>query len=138
MRGLNKITLMGNLTRDPEIKQTNTGTPVARIGIATSRQWKDKNGEIKEDVQFHTVVAWSNLAQSAVKYLKIGSPAYIEGRMTYRKYKDRNGIEKTIPEIIASEIIFLPTKGDKQIISTDEVNEGVDEIDEVFGINKPE
>ena len=138
MRGLNRITLMGNLTRDPEIKQTATGIAVARIGIATSRRWKDDSGETKEDVQFHTVIAWSNLAQLAVKYLKTGSPAYIEGRMTYRKYKTLNGVEKMIPEIIASEIIFLPTKGDKQIISTDEVNEGVDEIDEVFGIKKPE
>ena len=108
MRGINKITLMGNLTRDPELKQTTSGTPVARIGIATGRKWKDQNGVIQEDVEFHNVVAWSNLAKIASQYLKKGSPAYIEGRMAYRKYTDKTGVEKTVAEVIASDIVFLP------------------------------
>ena len=131
MRGINKVTLMGNLTRDPELKTTNSGTSVARIGLATGRKWKDGNGEIQEETTFHTIVAWAKQAELAAQYLQKGAPVYIEGRISNREYTDKNGVNRRVTEVIASEIVFLPrggqqsTETSKQEVEMDEVFEAV-------------
>lgn len=133
MRGVNKITLMGNLTRDPEVKQTNNGTPVARIGLATGRKWKDQNGNLQEETEFHTVVAWSNLAKLAEQYLAKGAPIYVEGRMTYRKYTDKTGAERNVAEVVASDIVFLPRGGQAQAAASTATAADA-EMDEAFSL----
>jgi len=114
MRGINKCILVGNLTRDPVLKETTNGTAVCNFGMATGRQWKDKDGQSQEDVQFHNIVLWSGLAQTASKYLHKGSPVYIEGRITTRKYTNKEGVEKYITEIIGNEMVLMPD-GNKHV-----------------------
>jgi len=124
MRGINEVTLMGNLTRDPEKRTTGSGKTVAQFGIATGRKWKDQNGEVQEDVTFHTVLAWSKLGELATQYLQKGSPAYVKGRISNREYTDKNGVTKRITEIIANDIIFLPSNKPQQPSSMgDEIDE---------------
>jgi len=131
MRGVNKVILMGNLTRDPELQTTSSGTPVARFGLATSRKWKDQTGELKEEVVFHNIIAWSKLAELANQYLQKGAPVYIEGRISNREYTDRNGVEKRVTEIIATDVNFLPRGGQQESAQSDKE----EEMDDVFGLN---
>ncbi len=109
MRSVNKVTLIGNLTRDPEFLTTAQGSSMCKIGLATSREWKDQGGTQHEETEFHNLIAWSKLADIAVQYLKKGSPLYIEGRLTTRKYTDKTGVDRSISEIIANDLIFFPT-----------------------------
>jgi single-strand DNA-binding protein len=141
VKGVNEVTLMGNLTRDPEVKETTNGTVVCKFGLATGRSWKDKNGEVQEDTEFHNVIAWSNLGKVAGQYLSKGSPAYIRGRITTRKYTDANQVEKYITEIVASDIVFLPSgnqgaqSGAKPVAKNSQQGQSQDsEYDDYFGL----
>lgn len=109
---LNKVLLIGNLTRDPEARTTTGGQNVATIGVATSRRWKDKtSGENKEQSEFHNVVAWGRLADIVTQYLKKGSKVYVEGRLQTRSWEDQTGTKKYRTEIIAENIIMLDRAG---------------------------
>ena len=110
MYSLNKAQLIGNLTRDPEVKETPNGKKVAQIGIATNSEWKDKEGNKQEKVEFHNVVLWSGMAEVAEKYMKKGSKVFIEGRMETRTWED-NGVKKYKTEIVAEDMIMLSSKG---------------------------
>lgn len=129
MRGVNKVTLMGNLTRDPEVQTTNNGTSVARFGLATGRKWKGQDGAMQEETTFHNIIAWSKLAELASQYLQKGSSVYIEGRISNRSYTDENGIDKRVSEVIANDIVFLP-RGGQQESSAQSQQE--DDMDDVF------
>jgi len=109
MYSLNKAQLIGNLTRDPEVKETPNGKKVAQIGIATNSEWKDKEGNKQEKVEFHNVVLWSGMADVAEKYLKKGSKVFIEGRLETRTWED-NGVKKYKTEIVAEDMIMLSGK----------------------------
>jgi single-strand DNA-binding protein len=104
----NLIILLGRIGQDPEINRLENGTPVGRFSLATTEKWKDQSGEAKEDTQWHSVVVWRNLAEITEKYVKKGDLLYVEGKVTYRKYTDKNGVEKTSTEVVASEIKLLP------------------------------
>jgi single-strand DNA-binding protein len=106
-RSLNRITLIGNLTRDPELKYTPTGTAVCTFGIATNRSWTTNDGQIKEDVQYHRIVAWQKLAELCGKLLNKGRKVFVEGRMTYRTFIGKDGIQRTIAEIVLDDFIVF-------------------------------
>ena len=106
-RSLNKALLIGNLTRDPELRYTPQGTAVCSFGLATNRSWTTEEGEKKEDVEFHTIVAWNRLAEICAEYLKKGSQAYVEGRLSTREWEGQDGQKRRTTEVVANEVIFL-------------------------------
>ena len=108
MASVNKVTLIGNLGRDPEVRYAPSGAAVCNITLATSRSWKDKtSGERQEETEWHRVVFYDKLAEIAGQYLKKGKPVYIEGRLKTRKWTDKDGAEKYTTEIIANEMTML-------------------------------
>lgn len=111
-RSINKAILLGNLTRDPELKYTPTGAAVCTFGIATNRTWTTAEGQTKEDVQYHRVTAWNKLAELCGKLLVKGRKIYMEGRITYRNYTDKAGQPRSITEIILDDFILLDAKRD--------------------------
>lgn len=108
MASVNKVILVGNCGRDPEIRYLPSGGAVANVSIATTSRRKDKNsGEFVEETQWHRVTFFERLAEIVGEYVKKGSPIYVEGRITYRKYTDKDGIEKNATDIVASEMQLL-------------------------------
>lgn len=107
MASVNKVILMGNLGRDPEVRYLPSGDPVANITIATSSRYKGKTGEMVEETEWHRVTFFGRLAEIASQYLKKGRPVYVEGRIKTRKYTDKDGVEKFATDIIASEMQLL-------------------------------
>ncbi len=122
MASVNKVILMGNLGRDPEVRYLPSGDPVANITIATSSRYKGKTGEMVEETEWHRVTFFGRLAEIASQYLKKGRPVYVEGRIKTRKYTDKDGVEKFATDIIASEMQLLggregmgePSQGDDE------------------------
>lgn len=110
-RSLNKVMLIGNLGADPEVRSTSNGTRVATLSLATSRQWTNQAGERQEKTEWHRVVLWNNrggqLADLAEKYLKKGDRLYVEGRIEYRTWEDRDGNTRYSTEVIGREILML-------------------------------
>ena len=115
-RSLNKVTLIGNLGADPEVRSTSNGSRVATLSVATSRQWKNQSGERQEKTEWHRVVLWnsnySKLADIAEKYCKKGDKVYVEGAVEYRSWQDREGQTRYTTEINGRELILLSGKGD--------------------------
>lgn len=108
MASVNKVILVGNCGRDPEIRYLPSGQAVANVSIATSSRRKDKNsGEMVEDTQWHRVTFYDRLAEIAGEYVKKGRPIYVEGRLKYGKYTDQSGVEKNTVDIIATEMQLL-------------------------------
>lgn len=99
--------LVGNLTRDPELKYTPSGAPVCSIGLATNRSWTTAEGQIKEEVQYHRVTAWHKLAELTSKLLTKGSKVYMEGRIAYRSFTGKDGQQRSITEIILDDFIVF-------------------------------
>jgi single-strand DNA-binding protein len=109
---LNKIMLIGNLGRDPDMTYTSSGKPVTKFSLAVSRRMKDaETGENREETTWFYVVAWDRLAETCSSYLHKGSKVYIEGRMTSRKYVNKDGIEVTAWEVVAQNMEMLEPKG---------------------------
>ncbi len=104
---LNKVMLIGNVTRDPEIRNTATGTQVASFSIATNQTWKDQSGEKQSKAEFHNLVAWSKLAGIIGQYVKKGSKIYIEGRLQTRDWTGKDGVKRYTTEIVADNMIML-------------------------------
>ena len=114
-RSLNKVQLIGNLGADPEVRSTPNGSRVATLSVATSRQWNSQAGERQEKTEWHRVVLWNSrsylLADIVEKYLKKGDRVYVEGRIEYRTWEDREGKTRYTTEINARELIMLSPKG---------------------------
>jgi single-strand DNA-binding protein len=110
MASVNKVILVGNLGRDPEIRYMPSGEPVANITIATSSKYKSKTGEMVEETEWHRVTFFGKLADIVGQYLKKGRSVYIEGRIKTRKYTDKDGVEKYATDIIANEMQMLGTR----------------------------
>ena len=108
---LNKAIIIGNLTRDPEIKALPSGVTVATIGVATNRVWKDKNGAKQEDTQFHNVVVFGVQADNVGRYLKKGQSVMVEGRLQTRSWDGQDGQKKYRTEIVADRVQFGPKGG---------------------------
>ncbi len=123
-RSINKVTLLGNLTRDPELKYTPNNTAVCTFGVATNRSWTTADGQTKEEAQYHRIVAWQKLAELCSKLLTKGRKVYLEGRITYRDYLDKNGQQRHITEIVLDDfIVFSDGRRDSQ---TDQDDQGSD------------
>jgi single-strand DNA-binding protein len=115
-RSLNKVTLIGNLGADPEVRSTSNGSRVATLSLATSRRWKNQAGEQQEKTEWHRVILWNNkgstLADLAERYMKKGDKIYIEGSIEYRSWQDREGQTRYTTEITAREVILLSGRGE--------------------------
>lgn len=113
MASVNKVILIGNLGRDPEVRYTPSGSAVASVSIATTRSWKNKDsGEKVEETEWHRVVFYDRLAEIADEYLAKGKPVYVEGRLKTRKWTDKDGVEKYTTEIVVEQMQMLGSKDD--------------------------
>jgi single-strand DNA-binding protein len=111
-RGVNKVILIGNLGKDPEVRYMPNGNAVCNVTLATSESWKDKQtGEQKEQTEWHNLTFYRRLAEIAGEYLRKGSKIYVEGRLQTRKWQDKNGNDRYTTEIIANEMQMLDSKG---------------------------
>ena len=110
-RCLNQVMLIGNLTRDPELRYTPAGMAVVSFGLATNRVWTTKQGEKKEDAQFHRIVAWNKLAELCSQLLSKGRRVYVEGRIQYREITDASNTRKQVSEIVIEDMIILDNRG---------------------------
>lgn len=111
-RGLNKVMIIGNLGRDPEMRYTSTGRPVTTFTVATHRSWSAANGERHTETEWFNVVTWSNQAETCKQYLTKGQQVYIEGRLQTRHWEDKEGVKHATVEIVAMEIIMLGDRRD--------------------------
>ncbi len=111
VRSLNKVMLIGNLTRDPEIRYTTGGATVVSFGLATNKSWKNPEGEIQESTEFHNIVAWSKMAEICQQLLAKGMKVYIEGSLNTRSWEDDSGSTKYKTEVRIDEMILLDSKG---------------------------
>ncbi len=106
-RSLNRVELIGNLTRDPELKYTPAGTAVCTFGVATNRSWTTAEGQTKEDTQYHRIVAWQKLAELCGKLLNKGRKVWLVGRLTYRSFTGKDGQPRSITEIVLDDFIVF-------------------------------
>jgi single-strand DNA-binding protein len=112
-KSLNRVQLIGNLGKDPEVKYTPQGTPVAKLTIATNERFKDKSGEWQDRTEWHNVVLWQRLAEIAGEYLKKGGKVYVEGRLQTRSWDDKQTNQKKyMTEVVASDLILLGGRGE--------------------------
>ncbi|HZU33501.1 MAG TPA: single-stranded DNA-binding protein, partial [Candidatus Angelobacter sp.] len=107
-KSVNKVILVGNLGKDPEVKYTPSGTPVAKFSLATNERYKDKGGEWQDRTEWHNIVAWQRLAEIVGEYVKKGSKIYLEGRLQTSSWEDKqSGEKKYRTEIVASDLVLL-------------------------------
>lgn len=106
-KSVNKVILIGNLGKDPELKHTSSGTAVATVTLATNERFKDKSGEWQDRTEWHNVVLWARLAEIASEYLKKGRTVYIEGRLQTRSWEDKQGQKRYTTEVVASDLVLL-------------------------------
>jgi len=109
-RSLNKVQLIGNLTRDPELRYTPTGAAVCTIGLATNRSWTTESGEKKEETEFHRVVAWNKLAELCSQLLTKGRKIYVEGRLRTNAWTAQDGTQRSTTEVVIEDMIILDSK----------------------------
>ena len=113
MRGINKVILLGRATRDTELRSTGNGTPVSNIRLATNRVTRREDGELVEHPQYHTVICWDRLAEQTGTHVSKGRLVYVEGRLESRSFTDKEGHERAVTEVIASDVQFLDAPGTK-------------------------
>jgi len=121
-RSLNKVMLIGNLTRDPELRYTPNGAAVCTIGLATNRYWTTESGERREETEFHRIVAWNKLAELCSQLLTKGRKVYVEGRLRTATWQQPDGTQRSSTEVVADEVILLDSK--RPVVAAEE--EGVD------------
>jgi len=111
-RSLNKVLLIGNLTRDPELRYTPQGTAVCTFGLATNRTWVDSSNQKQEEAEFHRIVAWNKLAELCSQLLFKGRKVYVEGRLQTRSWTGQDGAQRTTTEIVISDMVILDSRRD--------------------------
>jgi len=114
-RSLNRATLIGNLTRDPELRYTPSGTAVCTFSVATNRQWKTESGDTKDEAEFHRIVAWDKLAEICSQLLGKGKKVFVEGRLQTRKWTGQDGQARTTTEIVITDMILLDRGGGSDV-----------------------
>ena len=127
-RSLNKAELIGNLTRDPELRYTPSGTPVCTFSLATNRQWVTESGEKKEDVEFHKLVAWQKLAEICGKFLSKGRKVWVQGRLQTRSWTGQDNQQRQTTEIVIEDMIILDsqkTAGEGELTKPEPVEDAV-------------
>jgi len=136
MSSLNKVLLIGRLGKDPDIRYTPDGSPVASFSLATSENWTDKSGTRQERTEWHNIVAWNKLADICKQLLAKGRQVYIEGRIQTREYTDREGAKRRITEIIASQMVMLgsrPQGAEAGVQPMEPVARPATDADQAFG-----
>ncbi len=111
-KSLNKVMLIGNLTRDPEMRYTPQGTAVCTFGVATNRSWTTDSGEKKDEADFHNIVAWNKLGEICAQLLKKGRKVYVEGRLSTRSWQGQDGTQKQRTEVVINDMVILDKKED--------------------------
>jgi single-strand DNA-binding protein len=122
-RSINKAIIIGNLTRDPEMRYTPDGQAVTTFGVATNRRWTSKDGEQKEDAEFHNLVAWGKLAEICSQLLKKGRRVYVEGRLQTRSWEGKDGVNRSRTEIVIGDMVALDPRDDGYAGKSQEVPE---------------
>jgi len=120
MAGINKVILVGNLGKDPEVRHLENGAAVANFPVATTESYKDKNGNRQEQTEWHNIVLWRGLAQVAEQYLKKGSQVYIEGKIRSRSWQDKEGNTRYTTEIVGDNMTMLGSRGENSASKTAE------------------
>lgn len=128
MRGVNKVTLIGNLGKDPDMQFLEGNIAVAKFPLATTESYKDRNGRLVSQTEWHTVVLWRGLAELAQKFLHKGSPVYLEGHLKTRSWEDKEGNKKFATEIVGDNLIMLDKKADGHGEGADENATGHEDI----------
>lgn len=113
MANLNKVLIVGNLTREPELRHTGTGTAVCSFSLAVNRRYKGSDGDYKKEVAFFNIVVWGKSGENCAKYLSKGKAAFVEGRLFNRSYEASDGTKRNVTEIVADNVQFLSAGGDR-------------------------
>lgn len=129
-RGLNKVMLIGNLGRDPEMRYTPSGRPVTTFSVATNRSWKTSDGERRSETEWFNIVAWGSLAEICNQFLKKGQQVYIEGRLQSRSWEDDENVKHQTTEVVAKEMVMLGDRRKENSERDEAVDEGSSESDE--------
>ncbi|HUQ85501.1 MAG TPA: single-stranded DNA-binding protein [Candidatus Limnocylindrales bacterium] len=129
-RSLNKVQLIGNLTRDPELRYTPNGNAVCSFSIATNRNWTTDSGEKREEVDFHRIIAWNKLGELCSQFLVKGRKVYVEGRLTTRAWTGQDGSQKSTTEVIINDMILLDKAGGATSEHQEEPREKKEEVEE--------
>ncbi|RPI65798.1 MAG: single-stranded DNA-binding protein [Ignavibacteriae bacterium] len=119
-RTLNKVMLIGNVGKDPDVHFTPSGVKVAQFRMATTETWKDKEGAVQEHTDWHTIIAWRGLADVVEKLIHRGSRVYIEGKIQSRSYDDKEGIKRYVVEVVAENLLNLDSKKPESVVATSE------------------
>lgn len=127
MMGVNKVILVGNLGKDPEIKKTTSGQSITLFSVATSNSWVNKEGQKQENTEWHRIVVWGKLAETCAEYLAKGRKVYVEGRLQTRSWEDSNGQKKYTTEVVAGQVLFLSVN--QQTASQGKKSSEVGEVD---------
>ncbi len=125
MRSVNKVILIGNLTRDPEMKETQSGQPITTFGIATNREWNTSERERKKSTEFHEVVAWSKLAEICNTYLKKGKLVYLEGYLKTKSWEAETGEKRFRTEVVLQDMIMLDKRNQENTDKAETAEEPV-------------
>jgi single-strand DNA-binding protein len=125
MNSVNKVLLLGNLTRNPEMKQSEGKKPVCIFGLATNRNWTDEKGEKHEEAEFHRIVAWDKWAETCHQFLRKGRKVFVEGRLQTRPYTGQDGIEKHATEVVLEKLVFVDAMP-KDVSQTLEIQDALD------------
>ncbi|MDO8686831.1 MAG: single-stranded DNA-binding protein [Candidatus Berkelbacteria bacterium] len=136
MFSLNRAMIVGNLTRDPEMRYTPNGQAVTSFSVATNRRWKDKDGNMQEQTEFHNIVAWGKLAEFTNQFLHKGNKVYVEGRLQTRNWEGQDGNKRNRTEIVCENFITLTPKGTTETM-TSSAPANVGEDVEEFPIKEP-
>jgi single-strand DNA-binding protein len=129
MRGVNRVILIGNLGKDPDVQYLEGNIGVAKFSLATTETYKDRGGKLVSQTEWHTVVLWRGLAELAQKYLHKGSLVYIEGRLRTRSWEDKEGNKKFATEVVGDNLIMLDKRGEGHAFSHHENLEGISNAD---------
>ena len=136
MLNLNRAQILGNLTRDPEMRYTPNGQAVANFAVATNRRWKNQDGSAGEATEYHDVVIWGKQAESVCPMLKKGGPVFVEGRLQTRNWEGQDGVKRYKTEIIAENVIVLSSRGAGNYDSGDYANEPTNPVEKINQSNK--
>ena len=109
-KGVNRVTLIGHLGKDPEMRYTSSGVAVCNFSIATNDSYKNTEGERVDTTEWHNIVVWRKLAEICAEYLKKGSKVYLEGKLTHRSYDDKNGVKRYVTEVVMDEMVMLDSR----------------------------
>lgn len=137
-RSLNRVQLIGNLTRDPELRYTPQGTAVCTFGLATNRGWTTDSGEKKEEAEFHRIVAWNKLGELCSQLLSKGRKVYVEGRLSTKSWTGQDGAQRSTTEIVIDDMIILDSRRDGESAPAEDVEPAPEEAQEEMVEEKKE